>query len=390
MKTKELAKKYARQTIEFRRELHRNPEPSMKEFNTTNRVCEELDKLGVWYKRFEPTGVMAEIKGTKAESDKRVAIRGDMDALEIAEKTDLDFASDNGLMHACGHDTHTSMLLGAVKVLNEMKDEFRGTVRFVFQPGEEAGEGALCLMEQGVMDDVDFAFGIHSSSMTPMGTMAVTAGPSHAAADRFWIKVKGKTAHGADPASGIDAAVAGSAIVMNLQTLVSREFDPSEPLVITVGQIHSGSRFNILPGYCEIEGTNRTYSREIHDKLPEVMTRIAQNTAAAFRCEAEVTVNQVAEVLVNDDEAYEIAKAACEKINPGKVIQSKPTMGFEDFAFYTRKTKAAFIALGAMVEDSDKVYPMHNEKVQFNEDALEIGVATYAQVAIDALEKLNK
>ncbi len=389
MKTNELAHAIKQEVIDFRRELHAFPEESMQEFHTTERVCQELEKLGVSYKKMNPTGVIAEIKGTKGESDHIVAIRGDMDALTIREQTGLPFASDNGCMHACGHDSHTSMLLGAVKVLLQMRDEFAGTVRFVFQPGEENGEGALCLMEQGAMEGVDYAFGVHVSSSSPCGQLSVISGPSHAAADRFWIKVTGKTSHGADPANGIDTAVAGSAIVMALQTMVSREFEPTDPLVVTVGQIHAGSRFNIIPGYCEIEGTNRTYSREVHEKLPEVMTRIAQETAAAYRCTAEVIVNQVAEVLVNDDGAYGLAKAAAEKVAPGMVKEAKPTMGFEDFAFYTRQTKGAFISLGARVTEGE-IFPMHHEKVTFNEDAYETGVAVYAQVAIDTLAELNK
>ena len=391
MRTNELAHAISEETIEYRRDIHRHPEPSMEEFRTTDRICEELDKLGVSYKRMKPTGVIAEIKGTKGESDKIVMIRGDIDALSIREKTDLPFKSVNeGFMHACGHDTHNAMLLGAVKVIKQMRDEFAGTVRFVFQPAEEIGRGAMAMFEQGCMDGVDYAFGIHISSTLPCGYVAGMIGSSHAAADWFKINIKGKTAHGADPKNGIDAAVAGSAVVMALQTMVSREFDPADPVVVTVGSIHSGSRFNIIPGECKIEGTCRMYSPEIHDNIENVMRRIVENTAAAYRCTAELEYNKLVEANVNNEDAFNIGKGAIEKVAPGRFIQGEPTMGAEDFGWYTTKgAKCAFFSLGARWPDESKIYSMHHESVLFDESALETGVALYAQVAIDALEKMN-
>lgn len=393
MKTRELAHAMAAETIAYRREVHMHPEASLKEFQTTERICAELDRLGVAYRRTEPTGVIAEIKGTKAESDKIVMLRGDIDALEIEEKTGLPFASVNkGLMHACGHDAHNAMLLGAVKVLLQMRDEFAGTVRFVFQPAEEVCKGAQLMVEQGAMDGVGYAFGIHIFASLPCGCVSSLPGAAYAAASRYWIKVNGKTSHGSDPAHGVDAAVAGCAIVTALQTLVSREFEPADPLVVTVGQIHSGSRFNIIPGYCEIEGTIRTYSRDIHNNIDRSVTRIAQSVAAAYRCTAEVVFEKITGVCMVDEEALEIGKGAVEKVAPGKFIPGTPTMGSEDFACYTEvspDSRCAFFQLGAAVDNPDEIYSQHHEKVVFKEDALETGVALYAQVAIDALEKLN-
>ncbi len=394
MRTNELAHAIADETIAYRRDIHQHPESSMQEFRTTDRICEELDKLGVSYRRTVPTGVIAEIKGTKAESDKIVMIRGDIDALEIQEKTDLEFKSVNdGKMHACGHDTHNAMLLGSVKVLKEMQSEFAGTVRFNFQPGEETCDGAKAMIEQGVMDGVGYAFGIHISSQLECGKISGLAGPSHAATDRYWIKVTGKTSHGADPANGIDTAVAGSAIVMALQTLVSREFEPTDPLVVTVGQIHAGSRFNIIPGYCEIEGTIRTYSEDIHKVIDEVVTRVAQNTAAAYRCTAEVIYNKITGVCSNNEEAFQLGLKSIEKVAPGKFVLGSAQMGGEDFAYYTQVSpdqKCAFFSLGARWPDESKVVSQHHEAVLFDESSFETGVALYAQLAIDALEELNK
>ena len=391
MKTNELAHAIAQETIDYRRDIHRHPERSMEEFRTTDRICEELDKLGVSYKRMKPTGVIAEIKGTKGESDKIVMIRGDIDALSIAEKTDLPFKSVNeGFMHACGHDTHNAMLLGAVKVVNQMRDEFAGTVRFVFQPGEEVALGAKAMLDQGCMDGVGYAFGVHISPTLPCGSVSGMAGSSYAATDWFKIKIKGKTAHGADPKNGVDAAVAGSAVVMALQTMVSREFDPADPVVVTVGSIHSGSRFNIIPGECNIEGTCRMYSPEIHKDIDKVMKRIVENTAAAYRCTAEVEYNKLLEACANNEEAFELGKASAEKVASGKFIPGTPTMGGEDFGWYTTTdAKCAFFSLGARWPDESKIYSLHHESVLFDESALETGVAFYAQVAIDALDKMN-
>lgn len=393
MRVNELAHALRDETIAYRRELHRHPEPSMKEFETSDRICLELDKLGVSYRRTEPTGVIAEIRGTKEESNKIVMLRGDIDALEVEEQTGLPFTSENkGLMHACGHDTHNAMLLGAIKVLLQMRDEFAGTVRFVFQPAEEICKGAELMVKQGAMDGVGYAFGIHTFAALPCGYVSSLPGAAYAAASRYWIKVYGKSSHGSDPVNGVDAAVAGYAIVTALQTLVSREFAPEDALVVTVGQIHSGTRFNIIPGYCEIEGTVRTYSRHIHEVIDESFRRVAEMTAAAYRCTAELVFDKITGACVIDEEAFEIGKNAVEKVAPGMFLPGKPTMGSEDFAAYTEVSpdqKCAFFQLGAAPEDPEQIYSQHHEKIIFNEDALETGVALYSQIAIDALEKLN-
>ena len=357
-------------------------------------VAQGADPEFVKYTKGGMTGVIGILRCGEGPT---VAMRFDIDALGVFEEKDKShrpacegFGSVNeGFMHACGHDTHNAMLLGAVKVILKMRDEFAGTVRFLFQPGEETCEGAPAMIKQGALDGADYAFGIHISSTLPCGHIAAMPGASHAATDRYWITINGKTAHGADPKNGVDAAVAGAATVMALQTLVSREYDPADPLVVTVGQIHSGSRFNIIPGKCEIEGTVRTYSREIHDEIQDTLTRIAKNTAAAFRCTADVKYDKIAEVNYNDEEAYAIGVKAAEEVAPGKVEMGTPTMGGEDFSFYTSHTKCAFFSLGARWPDVSKIYSMHHESVLFDESALETGVAFYAQVAIDALDKMN-
>ncbi|MBC3515671.1 amidohydrolase [Neobittarella massiliensis] len=367
--------------VAFRRDIHQHPEASLQEFRTTDRICEELDKLGISYRRTEPTGVIAEIQGGKGPG-KCVALRGDIDALSLTEHTDLPFKSINdGFMHACGHDTHGAMLLGAARLLSEIRDQYSGTVRLLFQPAEEVCEGAKLMIEQGAMQDVDYAYGIHIIAQQPVGKIMGRAGATHAATDQYKITIKGKVCHGAAPHTGIDATVAAGSLIMNLQTMVSREFSPMEPLVVTIGQMHSGSRFNIVSGEAVLEGTIRSFNRDIHQQLPGVVERIAKMTAAAFRCEAEVQYDMITDVLICDQEATDLGLAAARKITDADMVADfEPQMGGEDFSEYTSYTKAGFFSLGGGGE-----WPQHSDRFTIDESAFETGVALYAQLALDAL-----
>lgn len=383
MNFKQMAEDNFDYLIAMRRDLHENPEPSLEEFRTTEKIEEKLNELGIPYRKLEPTGVIAEIKGGKP--GKLVALRADIDALSITEKTDLPFKSKNdGFMHACGHDTHVSMLMTAAKMLNEKKNELQGTVRLIFQPAEEIAIGAKKTIEQGAIEGVDMIFGMHNFSQVPSGTLAVGVGATMAAADMIKIKVKGKAGHGAMPHTTVDATVAAAAVVMNLQTMVSREIPPSEAVVVTIGKLTSGSRFNIISGEATMEGTVRSFNREIHNSLPAMMKRIVENTAAAFNCEAEVEYNMMTEVLINDDTAAEYGRAAALKVaeNETLVTNMQPTMGGEDFAEYTVFAPAEFIGLGVGGE-----YPIHSDYYVADENALKYGAAWYAQVAFDFLEQ---
>jgi len=367
----------------FRHDLHEHPEASLKEFRTTDQIAKEMDKLNIPYKRFDPTGLIATIEGGKP--GKTIALRADIDALEIQEKTDLPFASkEPGLMHACGHDTHAAMLVGAAKVLSQVKDELCGTVKLLFQPAEEVTEGAKLAIKQGALDGVDACFGIHIGAQRECGSVYFVPGASHAATDRFKITVTGKATHGAKPEAGIDATVCAAAIVMNLQTIVSRETSPSMPLVVTVGSLHSGSRFNIVSGEAVMEGTIRSYDVDLHHAMPEIVERVVKSTAAAYRCEAEVEYIMMVEPLINDDDIIALARKAAAKIvdTPDQVKTAAPGMGGEDFAEYSVVTKAAFASLGAGGE-----FPNHSDYVVFDESAFPTGVALYSQVAWDFLNE---
>ena len=377
--------------IAFRRELHRHPEIAWKEFETTDRICRELDKAGIAYKRMDPTGVSGEIRGTKAQSDHIILLRSDMDALEISEQTGLEFQSENpGFMHACGHDIHMTALLGALVFLHDHPEEFAGTVRFIFQPAEEIAAGAQKMIEQGIMEGVERAAGMHVSPSLPCGQVSAMPGACWASCDRFTITVHGKSSHGAMPQDGHDALVAASAIVMALQTLVSRETDPRSAFVLTVGSFNSGSAYNIVAGEARLQGTCRTFSREMHAALPDKISRVAENVAGAYGCSAEVEYEVFAEVLVCDQDATDTGLAAAAKVVGGEnAIVCGQTMIAEDFCYYAELAKSVFFNLGTRVKDDSLVCPLHSDHVLFDEDAIEIGAAVFVQTAVDLLDALG-
>lgn len=369
--------------VEMRRTFHRWPEPSMEEVKTTARIAEELDKMGIPYRKTEPTGLIAEIVGGKP--GKTVMLRADIDALSITEKTDLPFKSErDGLMHACGHDTHAAMLLGAAKILNDNKADLSGKVRLLFQPAEEIAKGAKAMIEQGALNGVDAGFGMHVFSMLPVGMICLKAGPIMPAAGLFRIKVKGHVSHGAMPETGKDATVCASAIVLNLQSIVSRETAALTPLVVTVGQIHSGTRFNIVSGEAYLDGTVRFFDPELREKVPAAIERFARKTAEAYRCEAEVEYEQFAEILTCDEKLTELAKnVALEVTGDEKLVAPiRPMMGSEDFAEYTDIVPCTFAGLGV-----GGTYPQHSDYYMADETAFKNGVGMYVRFATDFLSE---
>ena len=368
--------------VEMRRDFHRHPEPSFEEFRTTDRIAEELDKMSIPYRRFEPSGLVGDIVGGKP--GKCIFLRADIDALSVKEESGVEFTSEReGFMHACGHDTHAAMLLGAAKVLNSIKDELCGTVKVLFQPAEELAMGAKHIIAQGAIEGADAGFGMHIFAQQPVGQLGITSGVIHPAADYYKLDVHGVTSHGALPDEGVDATVAAAAIVMNLQTISSREFSPLEPVVVTVGTLHSGQRFNVISNHAELEGTVRLFNEELHQKIPGMMARIAENTAAAFRCTAELDYQFKSDMLVNDEAMTELARGAALKVaGEEHIAPIRRSMGGEDFSAYTHIVPCAFVALGGGGEA-----PQHSEKFCIDESAFETGVAMYAQVAVDFLNK---
>ncbi|KML41857.1 M20 family metallopeptidase [Cytobacillus firmus] len=379
---KELIEAYSAELTELRRKLHREPELSWEEFKTTQFICEYLDGLSIPYKKTEPTGVIAEIAG--GQPGKTVALRGDMDALQVEElNKDLPYASqEDGKMHACGHDAHTAMLLVAAKALNEIKEELPGTVRLLFQPAEEVAEGAKMMVEQGAMEAVDNVFGIHIWSQMPTHKVSCTPGPSFASADIFKVTFKGKGGHGAMPHDCIDAAVVASSFVMNVQSVVSRTIDAQQPAVLTIGKMTVGTRFNIIAENAVIEGTVRCFNPETRDHIEKQLQHYAENTAAIYGAKAEVEYIRGSQAVINDEySAQFVQKVASEAFGEDVLFNEKPTMGAEDFSFYLDKAPGSFALVGSGNPKKDTEWAHHHGKFNIDEDALSTGAELYAQYA---------
>lgn len=387
MDIKELMKKHLDYAVATRRYFHENPEPSMKEFNTQKRIMEELKAMGIEHYPCGGTGVVGIIKGKGP--GKTIALRADIDALEVQEENPVPYKSKiDGMMHACGHDTHISGLLTAAKVLNEIKDEFDGTVKLIFQPGEEVAQGALAMIKDGVMEGVDGIFGIHIWNDVETGKVSVEAGPRMASAGMFKVYITGKGGHGAMPHQTVDASVVASAIVMNLQSIVNREINPSDPAVVTVGMIRSGSRWNVISGEAYMEGTTRCYSMEVNNAFEGQIRRIVEMTAQAYRAEARMEYTQMTIPTINDPMMSAIAAGSVKKVAGEEgLVTFEKTSGGEDFAFFSEYAPSAFAFVGSKNTAKLDYYPHHHPKFDIDEDALGVSAGLYTQFALDFLSK---
>ena len=388
MDCQKIVEKYGAYQIEMRRYFHAHPEVSTKEYETAKRIREELTKWGIeWRPCGLETGTLATIQGRAP--GKTILIRGDIDALTVQEETGVEYASCNpGVMHACGHDCHISMLLTAARILNDMRDEFVGTVKLAFQPAEETGQGAPAMIAEGALEGVDACFGMHVWSDVPSGQVSVQAGPRMAGTDMFKITVEGRGGHGAQPHHCIDATVTAAAIVANLQTLVSREISPVETAVVTVGTLHSGTRWNVVSGHAELTGTTRYFSPEIGKALPGMLERVAKSTAASFRAEATVENSVVVPPTVNEPGMTALAQGAVKKIfGENGLNEQPPTMGGEDFSNFMKRVPGCIALLGVRNAACNAVWGQHSNKYQVDEAALIKGAMLHAQVALDFLAK---
>ena len=390
MDIKALAQKYESYIIEQRRWFHAHPELSWEEWKTTDAIVAQLEGMGLAVHRFEGhPGCTAMILGGKAKPGcKTVALRADIDALPVEEKTGLAFASENsGVMHACGHDNHIAMLLGAARILCEIKDELQGNVKLFFQSAEETCHGAEYYVAEGVLDDVDAIYGQHIWAGLQAPYINVQPGVRMASCDNFTITVEGVSAHGSAPHLGTDAVVAAASIILNLQTIVSRNNDPLNPLVVTVGEIHGGQRFNIIANKVVMEGTCRTHSREMREKIEPLLRRIVDETAAAFGAKATLLYEKFPGPLINDhDDLNQIAHDAAVTLYGEESLRELPKMmGSEDYAYFMEKVPGVFGFLGSYDEKSGCIYSNHNDRYDVVEDALKRGAAMHAQFAADYL-----
>ena len=382
---KKLAAECQDYVVGMRRHFHMHPESSMEEFETCKRIQQELTEIGVPFRMVQDIGVIADITGGKP--GKTVALRADIDALEIQEINDVPYKSTvPGKMHACGHDTHAAMLLGAAKVLNGMKDELAGTVRLIFQPAEESLGGARIMIDAGCLEGVDRIFGIHISSSFPRGKADCESGPRLAAADMIRVEIEGVSGHGSRPDLAVDAVVATAAIVMNLQAMVAREFNPLDSVVVTVGEMHAGTRVNIIANKGLLDLSIRSFLPETREKLRETIRRIAIGTGEAMRCKVVCTDVYGTPPCINEEASTVIARDVIQSVlGEDSLLNREKATGSEDFAYYVEKIPGTFCMLGA----SPKSGPVsaHHELFDVDEDALQDGVALYTLFALNALGK---
>lgn len=376
--------------IGHRHYLHQHAELSLKETETTAYLAKQLQALGIPVQTFEDyPGCIATIQGGKP--GRTVMLRADIDALPIQENSGVEFESRNpGVMHACGHDCHASMLLGAAQMLWEQREELSGTVKLLFQSGEEVFIGSHYYWDKGYLSDVDAAMGLHVWATAPSGKLCIQDGPLMASCDNFKLTVHGVSCHGSTPNVGKDAIVAASAIIMALQTVVSRISDPRDMLVVTVGKIQAGTQFNIITDTAVLEGTVRAHGPEARKLAAESIRHIAETTAAAMGCSIDLEYNYLEPPVRNNDTALnKIARDSARKLYGEEVLASTPpATGSEDFSYLMEKIPSSlFVFLGCYDEETGCVHPVHNEKFKINEDILPIGAAQYAQFAADYLEK---
>ena len=359
----------------FRHDLHEHPELSMQEFRTTEKIAQELERLSVKYTRFKPTGLMCEIKG---KAGRTVVLRADIDALPVQETTGLPYASkEDGRMHACGHDTHAAMLLGALMLINAHRDDLKGTVRFIFQPGEENGEGAASVISQGALNGADVCFGIHCAPDYPVGFFGAHEGAALAATVEFSIVISGKAAHGATPHASNDAVSAACAAVQALQAVCARRTDPMEPLVISVGMINGGMAFNVIPEKCTITGTCRYFSKAYDSELPLLMKQAADGAAMEYGCTAHLDYKVHTRAVYNDPAVMRIAKEAAASVVDPSFIQEYPMiMAGDDFGAYSDYAPSAYFFLGG-----GGCGPGHNGCFTVDDGMLPIGSAIHAAFA---------
>ena len=377
--------------VALRRDFHMHPEASGEEVRTAEIVERELKNLGISVRRIGKTGILGELVG--GLPGKVVAMRADMDALSVTEETGLEFSSRTaGMMHACGHDMHTSMLLGAAKVLAGMKAEIPGTVKFIFQPAEEIASGAKWMVEGGVMENprVDMAYAMHIMNDIPTGKAAVQEGLFMASADVWNLTIKGVSAHGSSPWLGVDAITCAAAIIQSLQTVVSRINDARNPIVINIGTIQGGERFNVIPGKVELGGMNRAFTHESRNAIPKHMEDIIKHTCEAYRCEYDLKYNFLCSPTLNDPQATATAKKAVTPIfGAENIITVEKMMGSEDFSEYIVDTPGMLMFLGVGLPEG-KNHSLHSNLVVFNEEGLPFGVASYASFAMTYLQDAAK
>ena len=390
MHSRDLIEQYKDYVQEWRRYFHKHPEISNEEFETTKTLAKELESMGVevHVDTERGIGLIGIIHGDKP--GKAIALRADIDALPVHEHNTVDYKSDTeGKMHACGHDGHMAILLGAAKMLMSMKDRIEGDVYLAFQPAEETGAGAPDFVKFGDWyDKIDAIFGGHVWIDLPAGLISVEEGPRMAASSQITINVKGKQGHGAQPHQAIDAIVVASAIVMNLQTVVSRNVSALDSLVLTIGNIHSGSEWNVIPGEAKMGGTIRFFDPDQEEYYVESIRRVVEHTAEAYGATATLEYVKKVPPTINDPEASELAeRVVIDTLGKDKLSKMRKVMPGEDFAWYLQDKPGCFAFIGIQNPEIEATYDHHNNRFNMDDTVLSAASAVYAEYAIAWLKE---
>jgi len=371
----------AQTIISTRRDIHQHPELGFQEFRTAELIANRLTEMGIDNQtNIGKTGVVGTING--ANPGQTIALRADMDALPIQETTDIPYKSvKDGVMHACGHDGHIAMLLGVAEVLVQKKEIIKGTVKLIFQPAEEGEGGAKLMIEDGCLNGVDEIYGIHLWNYQDFGTIGIQHGPVMAAADGFKIDIKGIGGHGATPQGTVDAIVVASHLINTLQTIVSRNTNPLENTVVTVGKIEGGSNFNIITESVHLEGTTRAYTKENRNMIKQRMQEIIDGTAKAFGAEIDFEYRDGYPPTINHPNPTETMKTSAEKIVGEGVCKPFLSMGGEDFSYFGQKIPASYGFIGSLPTNlKPEEIPHHSPHFNFEEDAMLVGASLLLQI----------
>lgn len=380
-------KKYEDNIIKLRRHLHENPELSGQEHNTKKAILEELKDMDLEIQEVGNTSLIVTLKGNNP--GKTVVLRADMDALPIIEQSGVEYSSKNhGVMHACGHDAHSAMLVGAVKVLCEMKDKINGEIRFFFQEGEENFSGAKKIIEAGGMEGVDACFAMHGLSNLETGYVNIEPGYRLSGCDTICVKFEGVSGHGSSPHLAKDTIHPACIFVTDIQTIVTKNIDPQEPVVLSVGKFTGGTKANIIAKYTEVEISMRYFNPNARKTVHEAIKRHAKAIADAYEISSEVIVEEGTISLLNDKDLVNIAdKAATKVLGEGRNIPMQRVMASEDMSYYLQHAKGVYVNIGYRNEEKECVYFPHHEKFKIDEDYLKYGASLFVQFALDYLNE---
>ena len=369
--------------VEIRRTIHRHPELGFEEVETSKLISEWLQKFGLEVKRgMAKTGVVGLLKGKKP--GRTIAIRADMDALPMDEINQVPYASQiKGKMHACGHDAHVAILLGVAKFFSSIPDQVKGNIKWVFQPAEEGGAGGRIMVEEGVLENpkVDAIFGAHVFPFLPVGKVGVYEREGLAAADRFTIKIIGKGGHAATPHVSKDPILAAGHLITQIHSIVSRNINPLDSGVVTIGKVSGGTAFNIIPDEVELLGTVRSLRPQVREELKNRIEQVIQGVVGSFGMDYRLDFEYGYPVLINNSEMSKLVASACSKgIGKENVEVLKPSMGAEDFAYYLEKVPGAYFRLGCRNEEKGMIHPYHSSLFDIDEEVLPFGVEMFVRI----------